>query len=169
MNILILCEEKRYESLATKISCNPNVTCEISNIDFNITNSINRAQVILFLGDEAVYRSLCEQYSSLLVTKLVITFADAPLLNSDFEIIAKLSSGVCVCKVSNINDELDLVVANSLKQIFGNSFKMLTVNGEDFSVIVNEISNIEAKLEALESNPYVSAATIRKIFHNFKQ
>lgn len=167
MNLLILCEDDRHLKLSEKIAANPKLTAEVSNIDFDLTKSLSRAQTVLFLGDNEVYQQFCKQYLQILKSKLVLTLAGIKQLESDLEITGKINLGVAVFGITPINQEIDFVISQSILKIFEELYKVMVVDESQLSNVEEQINQLGDQLQMLSDKSQLPFDVVRKVFHSY--
>ncbi len=167
MNLLILCEDDRYLKLSEKIVANPKLSAEVSNIDFDLRNSLSRAQTVLFLGGNEEYKQFCEQYLQILKSKLVLTLASIKQLESDLEITGKINLGVAVFGVTPVNQEIDFVISQSILNIFEELYKVMVVDKCQLSNVEEQINQLGNQLQKLCEQSQLPSDVVRKVFHSY--
>ncbi len=167
MNLLILCEDDRHLKLSEKIAANPKLSAEVSNIDFDLTKSLSRAQTVLFLGDNEEYQQFCKQYLQILKSKLVLTLADTKQLESDLEITGKINLGVAVFGITPINQEIDFVISQSILKIFEELYKVMVVDESHLSNVEAQINQLGNQLQMLSDKSQLPSDVVRKVFHSY--
>ncbi len=167
MNLLILCEEPKYENLAKEIATASNFDVEITNIDFNLTNGLKRSQTVLFLGDQESYQLFCNQYKEVLQTKLVLTIASLKLLESDLELFIRINLGVLLVGTKRINDEIDFVISQAVSNIFEKVLKILLIEEEKLDENVSLVEEVGYQLEEIASGSQLPRDVVIKMFHSF--
>lgn len=151
MRLLILLEDEKYLSVVESIKLNSLVEHEVSNIDFNITNPILRAEAVLFLGGDQAYQEFKEQYTQLLADKLIFTtaaFAD----KSRFEVELYIANGVVVCKIPLVSNEISSVIIEVTNNIFEGSLKPLISSEEKYCADLNSLKQLDLALKKVSSD-----------------
>lgn len=168
MNVLILLESKQEQNLAKVLKENPQINVEINNIDFNLTNSINRAQVIIFFGDNLSYDIFMSSYREQVVNKLIIRNCDNDIISSSLDIVAVIDSGVLVCKVPELERELEYVVIQSLQTIFEPTLKILICNEQDYGQMLDTVNTFKQELVSLtkQYDKQLSLPVVEQILRN---
>lgn len=169
MKLLILLEDEKYLPLVEEIKRNRLIEVEVNNIDFNITNPIKRAEVVLFLGDEQSYQYLKEEYRGLLTEKLIFTTATTDI-KSDFEVEAYINCGVIVCNVPRLSEDICAVIIEIAKNIFDGRLKTLISNEQTYKDNINQVIQLETELNNLanRSLEFLPENIIQQIFTNFE-
>ncbi len=167
MNLLILCEDDRHLKLSEKIAANPKLSVEISNIDFDLTKSLSRAQTVLFLGENNEYHQFCKQYLQILKSKLVLTLADTKQLESDLEVTGKINLGVAMFGITPINQEIDFVISQSILKIFEELYKVMVVDESQLSNVEEQINQLGEHLQMLSKQSQLPSDVVRKVFHSY--
>lgn len=151
MNLLILLEDEKYLPIVGQLKLNSLAEVEVSNIDFNITNPIKRAEAILFLGDNQSYQLFKEQYNQLLTDKLIFTTVsyDHKL---NFEIEVYIANGVIICQLPAVNPEVRSIIIEVTNNIFEGSLKPLISSAEQYEVDINNIKMLDIALNKVSLN-----------------
>ncbi len=132
MNVLILLEDEKYLPLVNGVKSNKQISLEVNNIDFNLSNSVSSAQVIIFLGDDESYRYFKLQYEGLITTKLILRTATANLNSSDFDLIAHIDNGIGLIALPQLESEIEQVIIQSIQTIFEGQLQLMFVSQEDY-------------------------------------
>lgn len=166
MNLLILMEEEKYLPLVKSIESSELINCQVSNIDFKLDNSIRKAEVVLFLGDEVAYNMFKNDYEHLLATKLIITTAkttDAP-----FEVECTIYEGVIVCRVQSGNEELRSIIIEVLAKVFDRTLEQLITDESTYEQNIASVNQFLSQLEQVAVNQKLPSHIVQQLIMSFK-
>lgn len=152
MEALILQEQEKYFELAEQIEASKLIKSTNSNLDFDLTNPIKRAQVVVFLGDEASYQQFLNEYSNLLDTKLIIKTNSSLPKSQLLEVEITIDSGVGICKIEVENQPIVTVIIESLEKIFANSLELLICNSENYQATRAIFEKYKSELASLNQS-----------------
>lgn len=170
MNLLILLEDNNEAWLVEKIKDNKQFNCEISNIDFNLTKSIEKSQVILFLGDKESYQVFIDEYQNIANEKMIIhniLGVDSPFL---LTVEMKMISAVGICKLPNVDYDLKAIIIETLTVIFEGALKLMMCDNDQFSNQVKQLEEFELELKkiALKASGDIPRYAIEQVFKNIQ-
>lgn len=169
MQVLILLEDEKYFQIANQIKDKSNATVEISNIDFDLTKSLQAAQSVILLGSEQPYLTIKSEYYAIIKEKLFFTTYDST--DKDlFEVKIDITNGLVICQMPQLDQHLMPIVSETCHIIFDRSLKVVETTSNAYPQLKATIEDLERELQNLiDNNNYtLSNDVIEEIFHNYK-
>lgn len=168
MRALILLEEEKYLPVANQLKKHSLADIEISNIDFNLTNSLKKAQCVILLGGKQPHLYLIKEYHDIVKDKLFLStyYCESKLT---FEIYIKITNGLVICQIPDMESELVQIISETCHNIFDESLKVLETNVDNYLQVISTIEQIENDLQVIidDNLDVLPVSVIEHIFHQY--
>ncbi len=145
MNILVINEENQYEALIEDIKSLPKAYVEVTNVDFDLTTSINRSQIIIILANDEIITKFKNQYSASLDQKLLVVTSAKIKNEAPLDVNAAFINGVGIFAIDS-DYQIAPIINETLIKIFNKNLCVKICDKNEYDNQINNLRQLESDI-----------------------